>query len=78
LFSIQKQRDEFMGAAVSGLPYEYQEFQNIGSAANVEAVGSAAVGVGHYVVHGPHQLRLQEQIPVHIHGPDRRLFPLCG
>ncbi len=40
LFSIQKQRDEFMGAAVSGLPYEYQEFQNIGSAANVEAVGS--------------------------------------
>jgi hypothetical protein len=26
LFSIQKQRDEFLDASVSGLPYEYQQF----------------------------------------------------
>ncbi|MDO1447441.1 TonB-dependent receptor [Rhodocytophaga aerolata] len=40
LFSIQKQRDEFLDASVSGLPYEYQQYYNIGSAAVVEGVGS--------------------------------------
>lgn len=40
LFSIQKQRDEFLDANVSGLPYEYQQFYNLGSAAVVEGVGS--------------------------------------
>jgi TonB-linked SusC/RagA family outer membrane protein len=40
LFSIQKNRDEFLDARVSGLPYEYQQFYNLGSASNVEGVGS--------------------------------------
>jgi TonB-linked SusC/RagA family outer membrane protein len=40
LFSIQKQRDEFLDVNVSGLPYEYQQFYNLGSAQVVEGVGS--------------------------------------
>lgn len=40
LFSIQKQRDELVDARVTGLPYEYQEFYNIGSATTVEGVAS--------------------------------------
>jgi TonB-linked SusC/RagA family outer membrane protein len=40
LFSIQEQRDEFLDARVSGNPYEYQQFYNLGSASTVEGVNS--------------------------------------
>jgi TonB-linked SusC/RagA family outer membrane protein len=40
LFSIQKQRDEFSNIQASGLPYEYQLFYKLSSAATVESIDS--------------------------------------
>ena len=40
LYSIQQQRSESHNSSVSGLPYEHQQFYNIGSGSTIESVSS--------------------------------------
>ncbi|UPK69615.1 SusC/RagA family TonB-linked outer membrane protein [Chitinophaga filiformis] len=40
LYSVQRQREDSSSASVRGIPVEWQEYYNLGQAANVTAIGS--------------------------------------